>query len=206
MSMGEPDAMPTKRSPELQHFIDCVQNAILVSDGLPDEARTVAGNIYGALANEEGKFDTSPAQRLPVCEHLPAAFENAQQGPTAAAQLGEALAAIEPLLAWNKKPNDDSYFDGRHANAVVVGLGGIEQRYDARIGVSLVAPDTLYPDHTHPPQEVYAVLSDSAWRQNEGPWRKPGLGGWVYNPANISHAMRSYETPLLAVWSLWVNG
>ena len=198
--------MPTNRSPELQHFIDCVENAILASEGLPDEARTVAGHIYGALATEEGEYKPGEPKRQPVCEHLPAAYENTRQGPDAAAQLGEAFAAIEPLLSWNPKPTDDTHFKANHANAVIVGLEGIEERYDARIGVSLVAPDTVYPDHNHPPQEIYAVLSDSAWRQNDGPWRKPGLGGWVYNPANITHAMRAYDMPLLAIWSLWVKG
>ncbi len=195
----------SKRSPELQHFIDCVQNAILTSDGLPDEARAVAGHIYGALADEEGEFKPNHPKHQPVCDHLPAAYENARTGPDATAQLGAAFAAIEPLLSWNAKPTDDPVFRANHANAVIVGVEGVEQRHDARIGVSLVAPDTVYPDHNHPPQEIYAVLSDGAWRQNDGPWRKPGRGGWVYNPANITHAMRSYETPLLAIWSLWIG-
>ena len=121
-------------------------------------------------------------------------------------QLGAAFAAVEPQLAWIIKPVGDEHFRANHANAVVVGVDGIEQRNDVRIGVSLVAPNTHYPDHTHPPEEIYAVLSDGAWRQNEGAWRKPGLGGTVHNVPNILHGMRSCDTPLLAVWSLWVGG
>ncbi len=121
-------------------------------------------------------------------------------------RLGAALAAIEPQLAWIQKPAGDAHFRASHANTVVVGVDGIEQRNDVRIGVSLVAPNIHYPDHTHPPEEIYAVLSDGAWRQNEGEWRKPGLGGTVHNTPNILHGMRSYETPLLAVWSLWIGG
>ncbi len=206
MSMEARAAMPTNRSPELQRFIDSVENAILSSDGLPDDARAVAGRIYGALADQDGDHKPSNPGRQPVCDHLPAALENARRGPSAAVQLGEAFAAIEAQLSWDSKPTEDPVFRANHANAVIVGVGGIEQRYDARIGVSLVAPDTIYPDHNHPPQEIYAVLSDSAWRQNDGPWRKPGPGGWVYNPANITHAMRSFDAPLLAVWSLWLGG
>ncbi len=195
----------SERSPELQHFIDSVKRAVF-EGGLPEGAKPAAKNIFDALAKDGGRHEPRDPNRLPVCDHLPAAFENAKEGPERTVQLGAALAAIEPQLGWLMKPTTDDHFRNRHANAVVVGVDGIEQRNDVRIGVSLVAPDTVYPDHNHPPEEIYAVLSDSAWRQNEGTWHKPGLGGTVHNIPNISHAMRSYETPLLAVWSLWIGG
>ena len=195
----------SKRSDALQHFIDSLQQAVFEGD-LPNVAKPAATRIFDALADEDGRQESPTPNRQPACEHLPTAFENAQSGPDRTVQLGAALAAIEPQLAWIQKPVGDAYFRANHANAVVVGVDGIERRNDVRIGVSLVAPDTHYPDHTHPPEEIYAVLSDGAWRQNEGPWRKPGLGGTVHNVPNILHGMRSYDTPLLAVWSLWVGG
>ena len=195
----------TERSPALQHFIDSLQQAVFEGD-LPDAAKPAATRIFDALAAEDGRQEPPTAKRLPVCDHLPAAFEHAKAGPARTEQLGAAFAAVEPQLAWIIKPVGDEHFRANHANAVVVGVDGIEQRNDVRIGVSLVAPNTQYPDHTHPPEEIYAVLSDGAWRQNEGAWRKPGLGGTVHNVPNILHGMRSYDTPLLAVWSLWVGG
>lgn len=192
----------TGRPPELQHFIDSVEEAVF-SGGLPDAAKPAARNIFDALAERVGRHDPVSRNRPPVCEFLPNAFENARAGPGHAARLGEALAAIEAQLAWNPKQAGDAEFRDRHANATVIGVDGIEQRDDVRIGVSVVAPDTVYPDHHHPPEEIYAVLSDSAWRQEGGPWRRPGLGGTVHNTPNILHAMRAYDMPLLAVWSLW---
>lgn len=197
--------MPTKRSPELQHFIDSLQQAVFDGD-LPDAARPAAERIFGALAESDGRHEANNPNRLPVCDHLPAAFENAKTGPDRSVQLAAALAAVEPQLGWLQKPAGDDHFRANHANAVVIGIDGIEQRNDVRVGVSLVSPDTVYPDHTHPPEEIYAVLSDGAWRQNEGEWRKPGLGGTVHNTPGILHGMRSYDTPLLAVWSLWIGG
>ena len=44
-----------------------------------------------------------------------------------------------------------------------------------------------------------------ARRQASGPWHEPGIGGLVYNPPNIVHAMRSAEGPLLALWFLWTG-
>lgn len=195
----------TGRSPEMQHFIDSVQQAIF-QGGLPDAARPVADRISSALAESDGRHEANTPNQLPVCDHLPVAYENARAGPDRTVQLAAALAAVEPQLSWLQKPAGDDHFRANHANAVLIGIDGIEQRNDVRIGVSLVSPDTVYPDHTHPPEEIYAVLSDGAWRQNEGPWRKPGLGGTVHNTPSVLHGMRSYETPLLAVWSLWIGG
>jgi hypothetical protein len=70
------------------------------------------------------------------------------------------------------------------------------------IGVSLMAPNLQYPDHRHPPAEVYYSLSPGSWRQGDGPWVTPGIGGLIYNPSNIVHSMRSSDVPLLAIWCL----
>jgi quercetin dioxygenase-like cupin family protein len=60
-----------------------------------------------------------------------------------------------------------------------------------------------YPDHRHPPEEIYIAMSRGEWRQASNPWHEPGIGNLVYNPPNIVHAMRSADQPLLAVWFLW---
>ena len=50
---------------------------------------------------------------------------------------------------------------------VVVGRGGLEPRADVLIGISLLAPTVAYPEHRHPPEEVYLVLSPGEWRKLE---------------------------------------
>ena len=97
----------------------------------------------------------------------------------------------------------DAFLKG-HANATIVGADGVEVRHDVRVGVSLMAPHLQYPDHRHPPEEIYVVLSPGEWRQDANAWHEPGLGGLVYNPPNIVHAMRSLDAPLLAFWFLWM--
>ena len=94
---------------------------------------------------------------------------------------------------------------GRRANATITGPEGLEIRRDVWIGVSLMAPHTRYSDQRHPPEEIYVVLSDGQWCQASGPWHEPGIGGLVYNPPNVAHAMRSTERPLLALWFLWTE-
>ena len=86
---------------------------------------------------------------------------------------------------------------------MIVGPGGLERRTDAWLGVSLLAPDVRYPDHRHPPEETYLVMSDGEFSQRGGPWFRPGIGGSFYNEPGITHAMRSFDDPLFAFWALW---
>jgi quercetin dioxygenase-like cupin family protein len=87
----------------------------------------------------------------------------------------------------------------------MTGHGGLEEHSSVRFGVSLIAPNIEYPNHQHPPEEGYLVISEGDWRQANGDWfhRKPG--DTVHNVPNIWHAMRSGNSPLLAVWMLWTE-
>jgi len=146
--------------------------------------------------------------RLPVCDHVGAALDRARGQGGVVAGLADAFAAIEPQLnwerRWNAKAGDEPFFGG-HANATIVGPDGLEKRDDIWIGVSLMAPGVRYPNHHHPPQEIYVPLSPGEWFQGGHGWQEPGIGGFVYNASDIMHAMRSGDHPLLAIWSLWVT-
>jgi quercetin dioxygenase-like cupin family protein len=122
--------------------------------------------------------------------------------------LADGFAGIEPQLGWKIRAGAEMQgerFVNGHANATIIGPEGLEIRNDVWIGVSLLAPHIQYPDHRHPPEEVYVVLSGGQWRQERDPWHEPGIGGLVYNPPNVVHAMRSMELPLLALWFLWTE-
>ena len=88
-----------------------------------------------------------------------------------------------------------------HANGMVVGPGGIEDRQDLLLGVSLLAPHVRYPNHSHAPEETYLVFSEGEFMQ-EDEWFSLGVGGSFFNPPGIKHAMRSGAKPLLAFWAL----
>jgi len=113
------------------------------------------------------------------------------------------FAAISNALPWYKHSEPDTpNFDNGHANAEIIGLKGVQVRDDIRVGATLMRPGLTYPDHHHLPEEVYIVLSEGLWRQNNEPWWSPGLGGYVYNPPDILHAMKSVEAPLCAIWCM----
>ena len=133
------------------------------------------------------------SHRQPACRHLDAALAQARfhRGPVTA--LADAFAAIEPGLRWSTRTGAEAqgeHFLIGHANATIVGPEGLDVRRDVWIGVSLMARHTRYPDHSHPSEEVYVVLSPREWRQGSGPWWEPGSNGLVYNSPNVVHAMR----------------
>ncbi len=197
------------RAPDLQRLLNLTGAAIARRASPPEPARRAGARISSALARPAPRATAMMPSRLPACDHLAAALATARAAGGDVAPLADAFAAIEPALTWSRRPGSDGaapdFRDG-HANAVIVGPGGLEPRDDVRIGVSLLAPAVQYPDHRHPPEEVYLVLSPGEWRQDDGPWHAPGLGGLVHNPPGIVHAMRSGKAPLLAIWCLWIAG
>ena len=122
-------------------------------------------------------------------------------------ELFRSFSAISNTLQWYKRPGNHSpKFMGGHANAEIIGPMGLHVRDDVKVGVTLMRQHLTYPDHHHSPEEVYIVLSDGYWRQNQESWWSPGPGGYVYNKPNILHAMKSVETPLCAIWCLNLKG
>jgi quercetin dioxygenase-like cupin family protein len=197
------------RDNNLQRFIAATKAAIDArATDFPD-AMSMADRIFLAMENTGDTDIANPPARLDVCGQLASAYSNVHGGPGPIADLSAAFAAIEPALAWSRRPEAaqvSANFYNNHANAIVVGNGGLEVRDDVRIGVSLVAPETTYPRHRHPPEELYVVLSPGAWMQNDGPMVAKQSGDLVHNPPNVWHGMQAVKTPLLAIWCLWVGG
>ncbi len=196
----------TSRAPALQAFLSSVHDAIASShlDRLGLEA---IGRIYAAL-DTPGSPGSGKARRLAVVDgSLPAALDAARRHSGTTARIADAFQAVEPSLYWAPRsasgPHASVNWPEGHANAMIVGPGGVENRDDLQIGVSLMAPHVRYPDHNHGPEEVYLVLSPGRFRHGESGWFEPGLGGTLYNAPNIRHAMKSDAAPLFAVWLLW---
>lgn len=154
----------------------------------------------------QGEPGATP-QTLPVCTW----FDQAAARETEADDLAAILVALRtlyPLMVWRRRsggPTASAGFVDAHANAMLLGPGGIEHRHDIWIGVSLLAPHTRYPDHDHAPEETYLVLSPGDFRKEGSDWFTPGIGGSFFVPPGAVHAMRSGNEPLFALWSLWAS-
>ena len=196
------------RNNNLQRFIDATEAGIRARAAQFPDAMPMADRIFTALKDTgDVKAKSSPV-RLAVCSHLEVAFSQAHDGPDPVPELADAFAAIEPGVAWSRRPGSARItgdFYNSHANAVIVGEGGLEAREDVRIGVSLVAPDVPYPRHRHPPEELYVVLSPGKWMQDDNASAFKRSGDLVHNVPNVWHAMQATKVPLLAIWCLWIR-
>lgn len=108
---------------------------------------------------------------MPVCALLDVALSVDTSYPSLT-RLIEGFKGIEPMLEWHRRTKydhtaSDNFVDG-HANAMIIGPGGLEERSDLWIGVTLMAPHVRYPDHDHAPEEVYLVLSEGEFQQGKG--------------------------------------
>jgi quercetin dioxygenase-like cupin family protein len=196
------------RTAELQELLHATRDAILLRARAGSPEQDATERIFGRLEERASEAPVSAGKRLPACSHLDRALGEACRCPGPVERLGRALAALEPRLVWRTRPGAENVgepFLGGHANAYMVGPESLEPRDDVLVGVSLMAPMLQYPDHQHPPEEVYVTLSAGSWRQGAGPWHEPGPGGLVYNEPDVVHAMRSGPEPLLAVWCLWTG-
>lgn len=205
------------RSAELSAFLKSLHRAIAELAQADSDALRATEKIMQALQVEQTSASPEPVW-LPTCEFLDDAIDNvctsgsgkstAQRFPfnSCLVEHAQAMRNLSSQLAWWHRPDAARVgepFASGHANATVIGRGGLEERDDVWVGVSLVAPGIEYPEHHHPPEEVYLVLSRGHWQKDGGDWFEPGIGGLVHNPPDILHAMRSAATPLLATWCLW---
>jgi hypothetical protein len=193
----------TERSESLQLFVDAAFVAFDQFAKASDARRSML-QIFAAL-ERPGAERRGPGNRLPVCDHLDMTLSIKTSYPSLQ-HLIERFKEIEPQLTWRRRAKYDetasnNFVDG-HANAMIIGPGGLEARTDLWLGVTLMAPHVRYPDHDHEPEEVYLVLSEGEFRQGEGDWFSPGVGGSFYNIPEIKHAMRSTDKPLFAFWAL----
>jgi mannose-6-phosphate isomerase-like protein (cupin superfamily) len=186
------------RDAHLQTALDLIRRSVAADPRRSSDTERTLEIVEERLRRtpDNGPVEHEPMQ-LPVCALLGEALGTGTP-------LLETFRAIEPQLAWYRRKGDlgDDRFRACHANAMLVGPGGMEPREDVWVGVSLMAPNTSYPMHHHPPEEVYLVQSEGEWWNDADGWYQPGFGATVYHRPNQRHAMRSGAKPLLAFWAL----
>lgn len=195
------------RDINLTELLD-ISERLIASSGQP-RAMAAGQRVFERLRRQEGSLGAVPAGRLPACEHnIEAALAGLAAGRSPLPQLASAFAAVEGRLQWYRRrtatAGEQPFYDS-HANAMLIGPGGIEERSDVWVGATVMTPQLVYPDHDHPPEEVYIAMSPGEWWNAAMDWTEPGPGGIIYNPPGILHAMRSHAASFLALWFLPID-
>ena len=150
-----------------------------------------------------GDVKNQASQANPLADLLPQIKQANATLPLMCQNIVNNVIELADELSWYQRPvANNQRFMASHVNAQIIGPEGLEVRQDLIVGVTLMRPKIDYPDHHHEPEELYLVLSDGRWRQANGDWHTPGLGGLVYNSSNLMHGMKSVDTPLFAIWCL----
>lgn len=192
------------RNQELQSFLDAAKHAFCSQANDPRSIKSL-NQIFAALIRVAPQ-SAPVGNQLPVCRYLddvsdPTIFDDPSLG-----LMMEKFGELEPKLVWRKREGNwdgaSKNFSDRHANAILVGPNGLEQREDVWLGVTLVGPNVRYPDHRHTPEETYLVMSEGDFCQGQKDWIHVSTGETFYNPHNIVHSMRTQDQPLLVFWAL----
>jgi len=186
---------------ELQSFLDAMEGAFKQSVS-HERTRACFARVAGRL-RQVVPSGMAAGRSVQASAVLDAALEPARNAGGALGKLAEHISRLDPMLTWRSRGDDAGEAAGI-ASTMIVGPGGLEDRGDVWVGLSLVPPATRYPEHRHPPEEIYLFLTGGLFRHGESGWFAPGIGGTLYNEPDIVHTMEApASAPLLALWCLF---
>ena len=142
---------------------------------------------------------TGPAH--PITRHLTAALAPAE---SRIEDILAPLRRVSAILPWRYSYTPRADVPGlehRIAWAEFVGPVAPIASDEVCLGVTLIAPHTLYPLHRHNAVETYFVLSGTATWTAAGRSQTQPPGSFILHPSNAVHAMQTWDEPLLAVYT-----
>ncbi|MEO1493744.1 MAG: dimethylsulfonioproprionate lyase family protein [Pseudomonadota bacterium] len=119
----------------------------------------------------------------------------------------EAVLTARPYLHWRQTYSEEDGFDrsylDRYCWCDLAGPQGPYRAQGIRIMIGYWGQGLVYPDHSHPPEEHYLILSGAAWiGLGRDPLRRHGPGDVFHTPPGAVHSAEMREAPLLAL-AIW---
>jgi len=143
---------------------------------------------------------------LPCLRYLDRIVELA---PADARPLTRLLARRRNELRWGQTYSVTDFgaaFLEKYGWLEVFGTRGHFANDKVAAGLLILGPGIVYPDHHHIAEEIYVPLaSGTEWRMGEGGFEVRKAGEVIHHASNVSHAMRTAEEPLLALY-IWRGG
>ena len=187
----------------LDHFLDLccteIERRAQLAEPEPGVLCQGAAAFRGALqAMPAGGPASSPLASVPAVSYL----RELQPSPSVPPSIAQAAAGAAVDIPWIATPRlkDD---DGQD-----VALGIIDQVRslgELQCGLMLMAPGAAYPEHAHPPQEIYLpIAGDGHWRfGGSADYRTLDADALIYNNPRDLHGAVATDDALLALYILW---
>lgn len=191
----------------LARDVDACQRLVLDrldrSTNEPAAARREIDTLLGLSLTDERPQSPVRPFRLPACDFLEDALALGRNGPEGT--IAGAISAIAPALRWTYSYPDDPRRPGLASSvafAQIIGPQGLKRDDRRLLGLTLMAPETVYPPHTHPAIEFYLVIAGTAlWQAGHQEASACLPGSLIFHPSGIAHAMTTEAEPLLAVFT-----
>ncbi|ASY63026.1 putative transcriptional regulator protein [Sinorhizobium sojae CCBAU 05684] len=189
------------RPKTLQNLINVAGSLFLAHD-VPVMAKYVAGKIFHTLMKPSSLYSAG-GNILPPAEHLAETLVEASRRGGTIGAMGDAILAIAPELRWYRSksgPFASVNFARDHAHASIIGPGGIEDRDDVYVGLTVMGPYSRFPDHRRKYATAYLPLSRVEVLTDDGDWTVADPGRAFFVEEGREFAMRCTGNPLLLLW------
>ena len=104
-------------------------------------------------------------------------------------------------VRWTEFYEEDSWsksFLPSFANGEGIGPDGRLRHDEVILGLFLLGPDITYPEHAHPAEEFYIVLTGNPeFKIGDNNFELQEAGAVVLHHSNISHAIRTSTEPFM---------
>ncbi|MEE9314048.1 MAG: dimethylsulfonioproprionate lyase family protein [Rhizobiaceae bacterium] len=112
-------------------------------------------------------------------------------------------------LFWGRSYTADDFGAEFFENYGYVEMMGERGHFDSSEragGFFLMGPNQNYPSHRHVAEELYIPLTGGTlWMRDNGEYVEQSAGTVIVHESNETHAMRTLDKPLLALW-MWRDG
>jgi quercetin dioxygenase-like cupin family protein len=155
-------------------------------------------SLLDAIPELTGEFTMS---KHPIVRHIEEALECGKEEEP---ELTDVISKVIYHLPWkNNYPyrKDAPLLKENIAFAEIIGPEAPFVSEKVCLGLTLIAPDTVYPFHKHPAIELYYTISGNALWSTDNAGRRIPSGGYVLHRSNVRHEMCTGDKPLLAVYS-----
>jgi quercetin dioxygenase-like cupin family protein len=166
-----------------------------------EEIRKETARVLSLLEHLPSLSEDFNESRHPVVAHVDEALTSAEHA------YSDFTAAIRPAiryLPWkyNYAPRKDKPSLGSTIGfAEIIGPEAPLRSDKVCLGLTLIAPDTLYPLHHHPAVELYYVIGGNAVWTKKGIARLVPPGEYVLHESNVIHSMETGSEALLALYA-----